>query len=64
MESRTDTTFSVTRRINRRHEMNEMQLYDEESREEEALCGTESCDIDRITVQYYLGHHECQDGTT
>lgn len=28
--------------------MNEMHVYDEESREEEALCGTETCDIDRI----------------
>ncbi len=54
MECQTDTTFSATTRINRRHGMNEMHLYDEESRKEEALCGTETCDIDRITVQYYL----------
>ncbi|MYA61781.1 MAG: hypothetical protein F4X94_04320 [Dehalococcoidia bacterium] len=34
--------------------MNEIQLYDKESREEETLCGTDACDIDKVTVQYYV----------
>ena len=57
MESQTGTTFSGTPRTNRRHEMNETHFYDKKSREEVVFCGTETCKIDRITVQNYMESH-------
>ena len=47
------------REVERRHELKEQHLFDDDAREERALCGAHTSTEERIGVDYYL---ECRRG--